>query len=235
MSAYLWRKLGNFPWSVGCLNEPVWLILALAARPVVRSFRGVCARHDRGYVPRARRAARAQFARDLLRVLSAENRGDGEEPVGDHQAAGAAGAQFRLGDLWRRRLDPRAHPFHHRPHPERDRSPAGRASDLRRRARAARSTTSSAAITTSASATSWRCAAIRPAGIGTAYSTHPDGYQTLGRPGRRHQEAARRYRGLGFRLSGKTSGEPDHRCRHRHARGQGRRRRNPRHHPGVLR
>ncbi len=28
--------------------------------------------------------------------------------------------EFRLGDLWRRRIDPRAHPLHHRPHPRRD-------------------------------------------------------------------------------------------------------------------
>jgi len=37
--------------------------------------------------------------------LPAQDRGDGEESVGDHQASQPACAQFRLGDLWRRRLD----------------------------------------------------------------------------------------------------------------------------------
>ena len=51
-------------------------------------------------------------------------------------AAGAACAEFRLGDLWRRRLDPRAHPFDRQADPGGDRADAGRASDLRCRDRA---------------------------------------------------------------------------------------------------
>src|SRR6266700_4858288 len=89
--------------------------------------------HDRGDVCDRKRAPRAEIARDLLRVLSPEDRGDGEEPVGDDQAPGAARTQFRLGDLWRRRLHARAHPRHHRPHPGRDRSRPGRPPDLRGR------------------------------------------------------------------------------------------------------
>ena len=40
--------------------------------------------------------------------------------VGGDRAAGAAGAELRLGDLWRRRLDARAHPRDRRAHPRRD-------------------------------------------------------------------------------------------------------------------
>ena len=49
--------------------------------------------------------------------------------------AGAAQPQLRLGDLRRRRLDPRAHPPHRPPHPRRDRPDARRPPDLRRRPR----------------------------------------------------------------------------------------------------
>ena len=45
----------------------------------------------------------------------------------------------------------------------------------------------------------------------------------------------RRYRGLGIRLSRKASRKPRLRRRHRCAEGQGRCRRHPRHHPGLLR
>ena len=55
---------------------------------------------------------------------------------------------------------------------------AGRASDLRRRAARRDRRHRRRAITRSASATSWRCAAIPPTGIGTAYRAHPDGYQS---------------------------------------------------------
>ena len=123
-----------------------------------------------------------QSPEDLLRVLPAEDRGDGAHAVGDHQAAGAACPQFRLGDLWRRRIDPRAHPFDHRPHPEGDQADAGRASDLRRRRRRARSTTWSARYHEVGVR---HIVALRgdPAtGIGTAYNAHPDGYQDLARP-----------------------------------------------------
>src|SRR5258708_1737513 len=94
---------------MGCLTGCLWPTLAiLQRRPVARRNEWSLWCHDRGYTPR-------QVARDFLRVLPAEDRGDGEELVGDHQAAGAAVAELRLGDLWRRRLDPRAHPFHHHP------------------------------------------------------------------------------------------------------------------------
>ncbi len=60
-------------------------------------------------------------------------RGDGEDPLGVDRAAGAAGAEFRLGHLRRRRLDARAHPRDGQAHSGRDGADAGRASDLRRR------------------------------------------------------------------------------------------------------
>ena len=68
----------------------------------------------------------------LLRVLSPKDRGDGTHALGIDHAAGAAAAEFRLRDLWRRRLDARAHPQHGQAHPRRDRACAGGASDLRR-------------------------------------------------------------------------------------------------------
>ena len=49
------------------------------------------------------------------------------------RAAGAAGAEFRLGHLWRRRLDARAHPCDGQAHPGGNPADAGRASHLRRR------------------------------------------------------------------------------------------------------
>ena len=69
----------------------------------------------------------------LVRILSAEDRGDGTDAVGGDRAAGAAAAEFRLGHLRRRRLDPRAHARDRQAHPRRDDADAGRASDLRRR------------------------------------------------------------------------------------------------------
>ena len=60
-------------------------------------------------------------------------RGDGQDPVGVDRAARAAGAEFRLGHLWRRRLDTRAHPRDGETHSRRNRADAGRASHLRRR------------------------------------------------------------------------------------------------------
>ena len=58
-------------------------------------------------------------------------------------AARAAEAEFRLGHLWGRRLDARAHARDRQAHPGRDGADAGRASDLRRARRAPRSTPSS--------------------------------------------------------------------------------------------
>src|SRR5713226_5787965 len=109
--------IGQFPTSDGLFGPPYLayfsrLSLSLTS---VRSPKWSVWCHDRGYA--IRWAPRAQNPGDFLRVLPAEDRGDGAQPVGDHQASGAAGAQFRLGDLWRRRIHPRAHPFHHHPHP----------------------------------------------------------------------------------------------------------------------
>ncbi len=71
-----------------------------------------------------------------------------------------------------------------------------------------------------------------PGGAGSA-TPHPGGYADPA-DWCRHQ-AHRRYRGLGLRLSGAPSRKPDGGSRHRHARRQGRRRRQPRHHPVLLR
>ena len=113
------RIIGQLPIIDGLFRPPLWHILeVLPLRPDGSAFgKWSLRRHDRDDATRDGRHRAPQIARDLLRVLPAEDRGDGEEPVGHHQPAGAACAQFRLGDLWRRRLDPRAHPFHHRPHP----------------------------------------------------------------------------------------------------------------------
>ena len=54
-----------------------------------------------------------------------------------------------------------------------------------------------------------------PGGIGTAFFTHPDGYQTSAELVAEHQEAISGYRSLRIGLSGKTSREPRLRCRHR--------------------
>ena len=55
------------------------------------------------------------------------------------------------------------------------------------------------------------------------------------RRSRRRHQAYRRRRGLGLRLSGKASGQSDRRSRSRHARGQGRCRRDACDHPVLLR
>ena len=77
------------------------------------------------------------------------------------QDAGAAAAALRLGDLWRRRLDARAHPRDRGADRSARPRPCRRAPDLRRRHAGTRSTTSRAPIGMPASATSSRCAAIR--------------------------------------------------------------------------
>ena len=56
-----------------------------------------------------------------------------------------------------------------------------------------------------------------PGGIGTAYATHPDGYQTSAELVAGIKKRHRRYRGFGLRLSGEASGKPRLRCRHRYA------------------
>src|SRR5665213_2550319 len=91
---------------MGYLGRFLCLILGSAqlelSYPFPKGFQWSSWCHDRGYP--AKRPPRAEGARDLVRVLPAQDRGDGEQPVGHHQAPGAACAQFRLGDLWRGRL-----------------------------------------------------------------------------------------------------------------------------------
>ncbi len=138
--------------------------------------------------------------------------------MGDHQAARAAFAGFRLGDLRRRRVDAGAHPFHHRPDPEGDRPAAGRASDLRRR-RARRDRRHRRPLSRDRRPPH-RGAARRSARRHRhAPMPHPSRrLPDLGRSRRRHQAAHRRYRSVGLRLSGEASGKPRLRRRHRHAR-----------------
>ena len=171
----------------------------------------------------------------LLRVLPAEDRRDGGAAVGD----GAPGwqpleAAFRLGDLWRRRLDARAHRAHGRAHPDRIQPDAGRAPDLRRRQRATRSTRSIAEF---AAMGVKRFVALRgdPAeGVGARYRPHPGGYangaELVG-----GAEGVGRFRHFGLGLSGKASGKPGLRHRHRDAEAQGRQWRDAGDHPVLLR
>ena len=91
-------------------------------------------------------------------------------------AAGAAGAEFRLGDLRRRRLHARAHALDGQTHSDRDAADAGRASHLRRCHARGDRRGSCAPITRPACATSWRCAAIRSAARRAQYAPHPGGY-----------------------------------------------------------
>ena len=69
---------------------------------------------------------------------------------------------LRVGHLWRRRIDPRADPRHGRADRPRDRAHAGRPPHLRRRDARGDRRRLRAAIGKPASATSSRCAAIRP-------------------------------------------------------------------------
>ena len=65
-----------------------------------------------------------------------------------------------------------------RAHGQRDRRAAGRPPHLRRPPPGTRSTPSSTAIARPACATSWRCAAIRPAASAPAFEPHPGGYKS---------------------------------------------------------
>ena len=95
--------------------------------------------------------------------------------MGGGQAARTAGAALCLGDLRRRRLDPRAHPSHGPPHPPGDRARTGGASDLRRR---------DPRRDRRGGADYWQAGirhivALRgdpPGGIGERYAPHPGGY-----------------------------------------------------------
>ena len=124
--------------------------------------------------------------------------------------------ELRIGHLWGRRLDPRAHPLDRLASRARDAAQAGRAPDLRRR-HAGRSRRGRAlAIGTRASAILWPCAATPPRGVGAAYEPHPGGYAQRLRSGRGHQ-GNRRLRGVGLGLSGKAPGSGLARRRHRRA------------------
>ena len=92
------------------------------------------------------------------------------------RAAGAAVAVLRLGHLRRRRLDARAHPRDGEAHPRRDGADARPRISPASAPPRARSTRSSTATPTPASATSWRCAAIRSTGSARPTSPHPGGY-----------------------------------------------------------
>ena len=56
-----------------------------------------------------------------------------QDPLGVDRAAGAFGAGFRVGDLWRGRHDARAHPRDGQTHSDRDAADPCRASHLHRR------------------------------------------------------------------------------------------------------
>ena len=88
--------------------------------------------------------------------------GNGRRAVGGGRTSRAAAPQFRFRDLRRRRLDPRAHPRHGRPHPAQDRDQAGRASDLRRRKPRRDGRGGASLLGGRACGISWLCAAIRP-------------------------------------------------------------------------
>src|SRR5487761_440857 len=77
---------------------------------------------------------RSETAARFLRILPAEDGGDGGQAVADGQAHRVAWSAFRIGDLWRRRLDPGAYPRDRLAHPLRHRAGARGASPLHRRA-----------------------------------------------------------------------------------------------------
>ena len=141
----------------------------------------------------------------------------------------------RLGHLRRRRLDARAHAHHGRAHRQRDGAEAGRASDLRRRHHATRSTTVVARLLgRPASATSWRCAAIRPAASARATSRIPAAMPTppIWSPAS-SASATSRSRSAAIPRSIPKARPLD--SRHRQPEGQGRCRRRPHHHAVLLR
>ena len=154
--------------------------------------------------------------------------------MGGDRAAGAAVAEFRLGDLRRRRLDARAHPRDRQAHPGGDRADAGRASDLRRRDRDRDRRGDAQSIATPACATSWRCAAIRPAASARSYAPHPGGYENAADL----VAGIKRIADIEVSVSAYPEKHPDsadRRCRHRHAEGQGRCRRDARDDAVLLR
>ena len=145
----------------------------------------------------------------------------------------AAGAGLRLGHLWRRRLDARAHPRDGRAHRrETELKPAAHLTCVG--ASRARSTPSFATI---AAAGVRHIVALRgdSAGRRRRALCRPSRGLSAHRGSRRRDQAQRRFRGLGLRLSRKASAEPEPAARHRGAEAQGRRGRRPRDHPVLLR
>ena len=140
----------------------------------------------------------------VVRVLSAQDRGDGAHAVGGDRAARAARAEFRLGDLRRRRLDARAHALR----------PCG-ASSTRPRSMPAAHLTCVAATRAEVDAVIAALSRRRRAPHrGAARRSDRRRRRTVRaasgrlsecrRPCRRHQ-AHRRLRGLGLGLSGEAS------------------------------
>ena len=147
--------------------------------------------------------------------------------------AGAAEAELRLRHLWRGRLDARAHARDRRAPRARDRAAAGRASDLRRGD--PRGGRRGGARLLGGRHPPHRGAARRSARPAWAAPTPASGRLCeRGRAGRRHR-AHRRLRDLRRRLSREASRIRRRRRRHRDAQGQGRCRRDARHHPVLLR
>jgi hypothetical protein len=125
-------------------------VTLVARRKAVRraEAEGRMNRHRLEQLKPSRAAVRAGARRHSgqLRILPAQNRDDGRDLVAVDPDACAARPAVRLGHLWRRRLDPRAHPRDRRADPRRDRFDAGGAPHLRRR-KPRRESTPSPAIT----------------------------------------------------------------------------------------
>src|SRR5665213_1636023 len=168
----------------------------------------------------------------LLRVLPAEDGGDGSEAVGHGEAGRVARPALRLGDLRCRRLHPRADPCHGAAHPERNGARAGGASDLRRR-HARRDRRCRAALL-GIGHPPRRGAARRSAGGGRRLSAASRRLWLRRRSGGR-PAAHRRFRDQRRGLSRDPSRGDECRSRPRQSQAQGRCRRLPGHHPVLFR
>src|SRR5579862_8948630 len=100
--------VGNFPYPRGYFCPLLWPTLAPSNLNLTVPKPWSPWSDVRADAPRHRGGSRAASPQDLLRVLPAQDCGDGEESVGDHQEAGPAGTELRLGDVRRRRLHARA-------------------------------------------------------------------------------------------------------------------------------
>ncbi len=165
----------------GELTVKLWLGAQDRRADARRGEGGMTSRVDQ--LEEARRAARAAAVRrcggrraGVASNSSRPRREKMEETlVGGGADARAARAALRLGDLWRGRIDPRAHPRHGGAHPARDAAAGRRASHLRRGDRRPRSMRSPRNIGRRACAISSRCAAIRRCS-GARFQPHPGGY-----------------------------------------------------------